>query len=153
MDKTYQEKIQEIVSQALADKTFTPEVLAQISEVYKEHEQALKDIEQKNTTIENLREERQVLSFKNDEYVKQLEAYKSREEEITRKEKEQREADLEIRHANQRVQDIKEIIGIVFKNPVFQESTYKSEPDMRPGSYNGQTVQTSETTKKEVVTQ
>lgn len=116
----YQEKISTIVEEALTEKTFSLEIITKIK--------ALKDVFE-SVTNQNVELEKQVtffqganatLSTENTKVIAQNEAYKSREVELAKKEKEADKKEYELAFQTKRGNEIKELFGIVFKNPTTQ---------------------------------
>lgn len=120
------EEINKFLDKIIVEKTFSLEAVGQIKKMGDEYvvmETKLKDVleDRKNISDQNT-----VLSIENNK-LKERDADVSKREIIV-KDKENKQAlnDLRLEHANIRANEIRELFGVVFKNPVVRSNVYKS---------------------------
>lgn len=122
----YQQKIDEVLTQVLTEKTFSLEIIEKIK--------SLKDGFEANTELVNELDERLKFTTKQNEELRtnlsdtnsKLDAYIKRESEIKTKEIALDKTNYELDFQKKRADEIKELMMIVFKNPVVRSNVYKS---------------------------
>lgn len=126
MNKDYKSKVDEILEQALTEKTFSLEIVEKIKAlrddfktVSDKNEELTKSLNDKIVTITSLTNTNNSLNL-------ELTAYKYRERAISDAEKKADKINYELVFQTQRANEIKELFGIVFKNPVVRENAYKT---------------------------
>ncbi len=124
----YVEKIEEILNETLTEKTFNLEIIGKIKTL-KDDFQALQETNKKQ---EDLLTERyrqiEVLTGEKTKLTAKVEGFEKREHEISLKEKELDKNKYELEFQRNRAIEIKELFGIVFRNPVIKESAFRTVP-------------------------
>jgi len=122
----YQQKIDEVLTQALTEKTFSLEIIEKIK--------SLKDGFEANTKLVDELSERLKFTTKQNEELRttisdtnsKLDAYIKRESEIKTKEIALDKTNYELDFQKNRANEIKELMMIVFKNPVVRSNVYRN---------------------------
>ncbi len=144
-----QQKIEEIINEAVTEKTFSLEIIAKIQDL-KEEFNAL--TRQSEIDLENAKESRKQienLTIKLSEKSTLLSAYELREEELTTWEKERAVKDVELKFQTSRANEIKELFGIVFRNPIVRETVYRNTAGNSNNNWNPENETTEKTTSLE----
>lgn len=132
----YQDKISTIVEEALTEKTFNLEIITKIKTLKDDFEQLTVKNEGQSRRINDLETENKSIRTINEKLLADNNAYKVRENEIAKSEKEADKSKYELEFQKKRGDEIKELFGIVFKNPVVQQQVYRNTSIPTPnGSY------------------
>ncbi len=129
------EGLQKMIDQLVAEKSLSFEVLDQLKKVKEESEEA-------QDTIKNLELNINIQKTKNDELTKivlegeaknaklaeELEYYKGRDAQYVKSEHTLELKDKDVIAANNTLYEVKEIIGMVFKNPTVRKTVIGSIP-------------------------
>lgn len=147
----YQEKISTIVEEALTEKTFSLDIITKIKELKDDFAKLLEE----NKTLVNRNIDMGVrneeLSKMNTQLVNKNIEYSAREEVLTQKEKEADKKEYELAFQTKRGDEIKELFGIVFKNPTLQTAVYRNtQKPVESGSYLN-SVNENETTTETIL--
>ena len=122
----YQDKISTIVEEALTEKTFNLEIITKIKALKDDFETVTKeneDLEKQVTFFQNAND---VLSVENTQVIAENTAYKAREDALATKEKAADKQAYELEFQTKRAVEIRELFGIVFRNPTVQTSVMRN---------------------------
>lgn len=125
----YQTQIEEVLTQAITEKTFSLEIIEKIKSLKDGFEANKKLVDSLNERIESLVTNNKQLSFDLNNARIKLDTYLKREEEILKKEKELDRNNYELQFQKNRANEIKELMMIVFKNPIVRKSTFLNNND------------------------
>lgn len=134
----YQEKIEEVLTQALTEKTFSLEIIEKIKSLkdgFQANELLLEELHKR---LEFVTKENVELKDNLSKTTDKLNKYIEREETIKTKESNQKKTEYELEFQKARANEIKELMMIVFKNPVVRSSTFNNTYDSGSSkSYSG----------------
>lgn len=123
----YRKKIDEVIDQALTEKTFSLEIIEKIKSLRDGFQTALEkiDILEKNgihdaKIIIDLRQDKEALTKKVNDFT-------SREGALAEKEKQQDKSAYELDFQRKRAEEIKELVSLVFRNSILKETSWKSQ--------------------------
>jgi hypothetical protein len=133
MNNTQKNTIQEIIDQALTEKTFSLEIIEKIKSLKDAFDKSVLDIETLNKRLEINDNLRLTLEKENITLRNSNESLIAKEKDVITREKELDKNKYELEFQKQRANEIKDILGIVFKNPVLQKSVFGSVPVERNG--------------------
>ncbi len=117
----YKKEIDAIIETALAEKTFNLDIIDEIKKLKDlavELEEVRADLTEKNTLVSNLRDELADQKSALETSEGELASLREREEKL-------REKELRAEFADTRLADYKEMVGLVFRNPVLKEQTFR----------------------------
>lgn len=123
---TFQEEVNKLIEKALVEKTFSLEIVEQIKKMrddYISMEASLKSSKENN---DNLFKRNQELETENTTLKARDVNVSSREKVVKEKEDKQALEELKLQNAIESKKEIKELFGIVFKNPVVRSNVYKN---------------------------
>ncbi len=124
---TKKEEINSLIEGLIVEKTFSLEIVEKIKTM---RDSFIAMEEKEKTTHEQniiLQKENSSLSELNSKLITKDFDVSTREAVVSKKESKQALEDLKLEHANQRATEIRELFGIVFKNPVVRESVYNNK--------------------------
>lgn len=122
----YQEKISSIVEEALTEKTFSLEIITKIKQLKDDFDVLVASSEVSKKRIIELETENKSLHSINDRITEENKTWQLRENQIIEAEKVADKKTYELSFQTKRAEEIKELFGIVFKNPVVRETAYKN---------------------------
>lgn len=124
--ENYKKKIEEILAQTLTEKTFSLEIVDKIKTLKDDFESSQKLID--SLREKSLHNEKMItnLEERNTKLQELVNSYTIREKEISDKEKKLEKTNYELQFQTKRGDEIKELFGIVFKNPIVREGVYKT---------------------------
>ncbi len=135
----YKEKIEEVLTQALTEKTFSLEIIEKIKSLRDGFIQNENIIKQQIIKIEELSKQNSEITSYNIKLQNIVESYETREKDLEQKEKKSDKVLYELDFQKKRADEIRELFQIVFKNPVVRETAYKNA-----SGFNGSGHSTSE---------
>jgi organic radical activating enzyme len=149
----YKKQIEEIIETALTEKTFSLEIIEKIKSLRDGFAEAIEKNKELEEDLRKLRAEHSVTVEKLSKTKLTLEECQIREAELVKREKEQDKKDYELEFQKKRAEEVKELFGIVFRNPTLKESVYKNTTV--PISQNGyiQSATGSESEQKTTTTE
>ena len=147
----YKDKISDIVEEALTEKTFSLEIVTKIKTLKDDFEKLTVTNEGQGRRITDLEMENKSIHAINEKLLAENNAYKAREDELEKKEKAADKVIYELEFQKKRGDEIKELFGVVFKNPVVRETAYKNGSVPVPGN-NGSYPTTMTSTESETKT-
>jgi len=124
--ENYKEKIDEVLDQALTEKTFSLEIIEKIKSLHDGFASSQETIKQNNETIKLLNENATKANQEINKLSTLVSQYETREIELASKEKVAEKQAYELEYQKNRANEIKELFQIVFKNPVVRENVYKN---------------------------
>ena len=150
---THIQKIDDIISEAITAKTFSLEIVEKIKSLRDDFGTEVT----KNETLEKTNAD--LISGNNDlatqvsKLTAEVQTFKVRETSIAEKEKMLEKNEYELIFQKQRAEEIKQLFGIVFKNPTIRETVYRNSTV--PVANNGyvQSMSGSENENKTVETE
>lgn len=145
MTNKYQEKIEEVITQALTEKTFSLEIIEKIKSLKDGFESSQKTIELLTLSGESSGKTINELRTQNESLSSRVKSFEDRESNIRTKEKELEKNIYELEFQQKRANEIKELFGIVFKNPVMQKTAYNSHNKYENGFSNSGSSNSNET--------
>lgn len=125
----YKEKIEEVLTQVLTEKTFNIDVIEKIKSLKDGFESSTKLVDELKSRLDFITKENTQLNQKNGELHIKLDTYIQRENDISDKEKNLAKTNYELEFQKKRADEIKELMMIVFKNPVVRKSSYNNVND------------------------
>jgi hypothetical protein len=145
----YETKINQIIDEAVENKTFSLEIITKIK--------TLKDdfdvLTEKYDRLEKMYDEKskayEELYLKNRQTEDKLEHYINREGELVKRESQNEINDLKLKHEQEKSLLVKEMFNTVFRNPVVRESVYRNK--RTPINNNGY-VSTYDESENETIT-
>ena len=146
----YKDQIDQIITQALTDKTFSLEVIEKIRELKINVENLQSQNKELEKSLVATKEARDGYQNKLLQTEKTLAEYKEREEAMYKAEKASDKLNYELEFQKQRANEIKELVGLVFRNPVLKRSEHGNRPIVdnnnyvQSGSMNSETMETIE---------
>lgn len=132
---TFQEEVNKLIEKALMEKTFSLEIVDQIKRMRDDYISMETSLERTTELNKGLVKINTELSEQNNKLTAHDEDVSSREKVVKEKEDKQALETLKLQHAIEGKKDIKELFGIVFKNPVVRSNVYKNTSV--PVSVNG----------------
>lgn len=141
----YQEKIEEVITQALTEKTFSLEIIEKIKSLKDGFESSQKTIELMTLSAESSQKTIDELRTQNANLSSRVKSFEDRELDIKTKERELEKNKYELEFQQKRANEIKELFGIVFKNPVVQKSSFNSHNKYENGFSNSSSSNSTET--------
>ena len=145
----FQQKIEEIVSQAVTEKTFSLEIIEKIRSLKETSDAEIKKTEQLTKINNEIVIRNDNLSREVRELTKKLTDFETRETEIAVKEKQLDRKDYELTFQINRANEIKELFSIVFKNPIIKEIAHRNSNV--PVAVNGYVQQQSGSENEEKI--
>ena len=145
----FQQKIEEIVSQAVTEKTFSLEIIEKIRSLKETSDAEIKKTEQLTKINDEIRIRNVNLDSEVRELTKKLTDFETRETEIAVKEKQLDRKDYELTFQINRANEIKELFSIVFKNPIIKEIAHRNSNV--PVAVNGYVQQQSGSENEEKI--
>jgi regulator of replication initiation timing len=148
---TTTDEITKLVEKVLVEKTFSLEIIDQIKKIRDDYNDLEKKFKEKETINKELYETNLKLSTENSDLKSKGESVSNREKIVAEKESKQALNDLELKQAQESKTEIKELFGIVFKNPIVRENVYKNKaiPNNQYGGYNTASESENKTIEKE----
>lgn len=136
--ENYKQKIEEVLTQALTEKTFSLEIIEKIKSLKDGFEASTKLVDELNNRLEFYSKENNELKDNLSKTTEKLDKYIKREEVIKDKESALKKTEYELEFQTKRANEIKELMMIVFKNPVVRSSTFNNTYDSGSNkSHNG----------------
>ena len=141
----YKDKIEEVITQALTEKTFSLEIIEKIKSLKDGFESAQENIKIQNLALESSNKTIEDLRLKNSELSTKVKLFEDREIAIASKEKVLEKTEYQLTFQTQRANEIKELFGTVFKNPTLQRSVFGTIPVMENGYLQQRNSNSTET--------
>lgn len=129
--KNYQEKINQIIEQALTKKTFNLEIVEKIKELKNGFEEAQERIEVLGEDLKNIRKQKDEIAGCLERTLEKLAKLERQEKEVKIERKKQKELQYKLEMADERRLEIKELVSLVFRNPVIVRSKTGTKPNGR----------------------
>ncbi len=144
----YQDKISTIVEEALTEKTFSLEIITKIKALKDDFEAVTKENVNLFALNTDLAKGNADLTQKNNQLYVENEEYRKREDALAKKEKEAEKKEYELTFQTKRGDEIKELFGIVFKNPTVQSNVFRNtQKPVENGSYMSNVNETEAVTE------
>lgn len=144
----YQDKISTIVEEALTEKTFSLDIITKIKELKDDFAELTVQNDLVTKEKDEIAKERNELSTRNTALVAQNTDYKNREVALAQKEREAEKKEYELTYQTKRGDEIKELFGIVFKNPTLQTAVYRNtQKPLASGEYMNSVSENETTTE------
>ena len=137
----YQKKIDEVLTQALTEKTFSLEIIEKIKSLKDGFESNLKLTDELNNRIDFYVKQITEKDKTIEEQQVKIKSFMEREDKIIEAEKTANKNKYELEFQKKRADEIKEIMGIVFKNPIVRETAYKNYSDYGSGKSENSSVE------------
>jgi septal ring factor EnvC (AmiA/AmiB activator) len=144
----YQNKIDEVITQVLTEKTFNLEIIEKIKLLKDDFENAKQQITRLAEINSGLYKELDEHKEKCRTLDEEVQEFRKKSAEIDKKERMLEKNQYEIYFQTKRADEIKELFTIVFRNPVVQKSTFESVPLSSNGYV---TTHTSNSTQTETI--
>lgn len=135
----------------IIEKSLSLDVIEIVRNIQSEHLQLternkklIQDIELRDERFNKKDKELEDTLLKLDGVSKELTIYKSREDEFIKSENTIALKNKDVDSANRVSQEIKEIVGLVFKNTTIKKSMFSSEPIVQNGYSTGSSITKSE---------
>lgn len=125
----YIEKIEEVLTQALTEKTFSLEIIEKIKSLKDGFEASEKLVDELQTRLEFITKQNIEIQGNLNTTTEKLNKYIEREKIISEKEASLAKTNYELEFQTKRANEIKELMMIVFKNPVVRSSTFNNTYD------------------------
>jgi len=138
--ENYKIKIEEVLTQALTEKTFSLEIIEKIKSLKDGFEASQLLLKTNTEVIDNLN--KQIIILRKDQ--ESLNEYKKRESEIKDKENSLAKKDYELEFQKNRANEIKELMTIVFRNPTILENSCRNYTD-QSGNYRTDNISVNKT--------
>ena len=138
-------KIEEILDQALTEKTFSLDIINKIKELKDGFEAASKLTDSLNLQLDDTRKTLDATRKDKDVLALKLNAYENREKDIITKEKELAKNLYELDFQKKRADELKELVSLVFRNPRIVSSKSTSVPVAQNGYVSNQSGSEFET--------
>lgn len=146
------DKLNTLIDSLVAEKSLSFEVVEQLKAVRDENIKLGEELKVSKERIRVLEEHNNVLVTKNIELKANEDSVKAREIAVSKIEHEKEIANLKVDFANNRANEVKEIVSLVFKNPIIRKTAYNSIPVAVDGGNGcGGFVQTSQESISETV--
>lgn len=123
--ENYKTKIEEVLTQALTEKTFSLEIIEKIKSLKDGFEANQLLIKNKDEQIVELKK----IEVAYNEVCKKLEEYRKRENEIKDKENALAKTNYELEFQKNRANELKEVMMIAFRNPTLMENSSRNYYD------------------------
>ncbi len=123
--ENYKTKIEEVLTQALTEKTFSLEIIEKIKSLKDGFETSQLLIKNKDEQIVELKKTEVAYN----EVCKKLEEYRTREKEIKDKETALEKTLYELDFERKRANELKEVMMIAFRNPTLMENSSRNYYD------------------------
>lgn len=123
---TKREEINKLVDDLIVEKTFSLEIVEKIKKMRDDFlamEEKEKQTSERNSELTT---QNSKLVEENNRLKAHDEGVTNREKVVAEKEAKQALQDLKLEHAVDKHKEMKELLGIVFKNPVVRETAYKN---------------------------
>lgn len=144
MENKYQAKIEEVITQALTEKTFSLEIIEKIKSLKDGFEANEKLVEELNKRLEFITKENNEVKSNLNITIEKLNKYIERENAIKEKETALAKTNYELEFQTKRANEIKELMMIVFKNPVVRSSTFNNTYDSGSNKSNNGGITTEQ---------
>ena len=150
---THSQKIDDIISEVITEKTFSLEIVEKIKSLRDDFGKEVTKNETLEKTNADLISANNNLGTQVSKLTAEVQTFKVRETSIAEKEKMLEKNEYELIFQKQRAEEIKQLFGIVFKNPTIRETVYRNSTV--PVANNGyvQSMSGSENENKTVETE
>ena len=140
----YTKKIEEIITEATTQKTFSLEVLGKIKELKDGFDYLVEEEKLNVAAIQNFRTEQGMLKLEVSKLLEENLGLKAKEANVIEREKKQDLNDLTLKHLEEQRNLVLRMFETVFKNPTIQRSRFGSVPVGGQNGYvnNGNTSET-----------
>lgn len=145
----YNKQIEAIIEQALTEKTFSLEIIGKIKELRDAHIEVVQKLEASEADREGWRNKYSDVSAENVRLEAKVLEIEKREKDLAEREENQKLLQWERDSSIERRNEIKELVMMVFRNPIFKSHASGSLPvyDERNGYMShGSTSEVKETT-------
>lgn len=148
-----EQEINKILDKAVIEKTFSLEAIDHIKNLRDEWTKTMEINSRYGDSVKRMGQEIIDLRAENSYLKNYQEAVLKREEELLKKERVQEIVILQKEFSDRRANEIKEIFGIVFKNPIVRETVYKNSIVPVSGAYGTMTSMSTSENETKVVEQ
>lgn len=147
--KNYQKKILEIIDRATTEKTFSLEIIEKIKELKDGFSEAIAKIEKLEEEKEQRMEQYRQLETQHGKVCEKLKKLDSQKKKVRKERVKQKELAYTLEFQQKRADEIKELFGVVFKNPVILRSQMKGHVYKDNNGYSQQST-TNDSEREEI---
>ena len=133
MDLT--QELEKVIQKAAIDQTLTPKAVEHFQEQIRQAGDLKKEVERLEKRKTEQAQEIERVVTKNREYKDELDAYKAREASLVERENKARELELKAEYQGTRVQDHKDMMGIIFRNTEVRRNIYENRQEVYTDQY------------------